>query len=142
VEVNFIAGKKAILTIFKDGKEQEKVTLSDYNDKDRLHELFAQKGFQKYTGEEMVARRKMKETEDGKDVIASPLRGMKRKHNEIPEGSSLRGKKRNHNAIREGARNQPNSQLSPKLRKKQMKEKLKQLKNARENYMVVGAPRG
>ena len=33
VEVNFISGRKAVLTIFEDGKEREKVTLSDYNDK-------------------------------------------------------------------------------------------------------------
>jgi len=141
VEVNFIAGRKAVLTIFKDGKEQEKVTLSDYNDKDKLHQLFAQKGFQKYTGEEMVARKKMKEAEDGNDAIASSSRGQMRNHNEIPEGSSLRGKARKHNEIPEGSRIRPNAQLSPKLRKQQMKEKLKQLKEARENYMVVGAPR-
>lgn len=121
MEVNFIAGRKAVLTIFKDGKEQEKVTLSDYNDKGELHHLFAQKGFQKYTEEEMVARREMKAA-NGTDAIASSLRG-KKKHNEV-------------------SRYQPNEQLSPKLRKKAMKEKLKQLKEARENYMVVGAPRG
>mmetsp|Transcript_2967 Transcript_2967/g.5461 ORF Transcript_2967/g.5461 Transcript_2967/m.5461 type:complete len:108 (+) Transcript_2967:451-774(+) len=107
----------------------------------------------------MVARKKMKEAEDGNDAIASSSRGQmrnhneipegsslrrqnKRNHNEIPEGSSLRGKARKHNEIPEGSRIRPNAQLSPKLRKQQMKEKLKQLKEARENYMVVRMPRG
>ncbi|KAL7536892.1 hypothetical protein ACHAXR_007462, partial [Thalassiosira sp. AJA248-18] len=105
VEVNFISGRKAVLTIFKDGKEQEKVTLSDYNDKGKLHELFAQKGFQKYSKEEMVERRKMKENEPEKNQ-RDPRR------------------------------------MDPKLRKKQMKENLMKLKQARENFMVVGSPKG
>lgn len=57
MEVNFISGKQAVLTIFKDGKEVEKVTLSDYDDKDKLHDLFAEKGFRKFTAEEFAARR-------------------------------------------------------------------------------------
>ena len=57
VEVNFISGKKAILTIFHNGTEQEQVTLSDFDDKDKLHKLFALKGFTKYTREEMVQKR-------------------------------------------------------------------------------------
>lgn len=55
--MNFISGKQAVLTIFKDGKEVEKVTLSDYDDKDKLHDLFAEKGFRKFTTEEFAARR-------------------------------------------------------------------------------------
>ena len=49
VEVEFIPGKKAILTVYKDGVEQEKITLSDYNDKEKLHALFMEKGFEKYS---------------------------------------------------------------------------------------------
>ena len=62
VEVKFISGRAAVLTIFKDGMEHEKLTLSDYDDKDKLHELFSQKGFTKYTSSEMTERRKMTTT--------------------------------------------------------------------------------
>jgi hypothetical protein len=61
VEVNFISGRQAVLTILKDGRELEKVILSDYDDKDKLHHLFAIKGFIKYTNEEVAARRKIDE---------------------------------------------------------------------------------
>ena len=59
MEVNFISGRQAVLTILKDGRELEKVILSDYDDKDKLHHLFAIKGFIKYTNEEVAARRKI-----------------------------------------------------------------------------------
>ena len=84
------------MTIFKDGKETEKVTLSDYDDKAKLHELFAAKGFVKDT-----SRRNMRGTAD--------------------------------------TTKQKPQQLSPR---KERKDKLRQLRQARENYMVVGMPRG
>lgn len=62
VEVNFISGKKAILTIFHNGTDHEQVTLSDFDDKDKLHKLFALKGFTKYTSEETVQRMGMGST--------------------------------------------------------------------------------
>ena len=58
VEVNFITGRQAVLTILKDGRELEKVILSDYDDKEKLHHLFAIKGFIKYTHEEVATRTK------------------------------------------------------------------------------------
>jgi len=117
------------LTIFKDGKETEKVTLSDFDDTAKLHRLFEQKGFVKYSSEEMEARRKMKEAmkENKRTTLADAATG---------GGRNLRG------ALKQRMNTKSDAQLSPKLRKQQMKEKLKQLKEARENYMVVGAPRG
>lgn len=126
VEVNFISGRKAVLTIFKDGKEQEKITLSDYNDRNKLIQLFEEKGFEKYPKEEMVARRKMKEEEEKekakkylrpKPAVGGPgiIRG---KHSD----ANLRGRE------------------SRRQMKAEMKAKLKHLKKARENFMVVGAP--
>jgi hypothetical protein len=48
-----------VLTIYKgEAKtEVEKITLSDYNDTERLHKLFAKKGFTKYTEDELDANR-------------------------------------------------------------------------------------
>lgn len=57
VEVRFIAGKKAVLTIFNDGYEMEKITLSDYDDKQQLHKLFKEKGFGQYSEVELQQRR-------------------------------------------------------------------------------------
>ncbi len=52
------------MTILKDGRELEKVTLSDYDDKEKLHHLFANKGFIKYTNEEVAARRTINEMQN------------------------------------------------------------------------------
>lgn len=56
--MNFIHGKKAVLTIFKgegsNREEIEKITLSDFNDTEKLHALFLEKGFKKYTHEEIA----------------------------------------------------------------------------------------
>jgi hypothetical protein len=74
VTVNYIAGKKAVLTIYNnnnnnkdDETEIEKITLSDYNDKTKLHDLFNDKGFTKYTQDEINARRKIEELHNGKE---------------------------------------------------------------------------
>ena len=60
-QVNFIHGKKAVLTIFKgeglNREEIKKITLSDFNDTEKLHALFLEKGFKKYTHEEIAANR-------------------------------------------------------------------------------------
>mmetsp|Transcript_12292 Transcript_12292/g.26713 ORF Transcript_12292/g.26713 Transcript_12292/m.26713 type:complete len:126 (-) Transcript_12292:2339-2716(-) len=120
VEVNFISGRKAVLTIFKDGQEQEKITLSDYNDKEKLHQLFAQKGFAKYTAQEMVERRKMEEVKEKQTASAAAGGG---------------GQLRN-NAMK----NDRIQQLSAALQRRERKEQLRKLKQARENFMVVGQP--
>ena len=61
VQVNFIHGKKAVLTIFKgegsNKEEVEKITLSDFDDNEKLHALFLEKGFGKYTDEEVAVNR-------------------------------------------------------------------------------------
>ena len=51
--VKFIPGRKAILTILDDGKETEKIVLSDYNDREKMHALLAEKGFKKKSSEEL-----------------------------------------------------------------------------------------
>ena len=51
--VKFIPGRKAILTSLDDGKETEKIVLSDYNDREKMHALLAEKGFKKKSSEEL-----------------------------------------------------------------------------------------
>ncbi|KAL7495198.1 hypothetical protein ACHAWT_003673, partial [Skeletonema menzelii] len=103
VDVEFIPGRKAVMTIYQDGVENEKITLSDYNDKEKLHALFIEKGFEKYDEEELAEIRKMKQ--------------------EVEDANDKEAKKR--------------------LRAQQkaaVKEKIKEMKQARENYMMVGMP--
>ena len=63
--VKFIPGRKAILTILDDGKETEKIVLSDYNDREKMHALLAEKGFKRKSSEELrkleAARRQVAE---------------------------------------------------------------------------------
>ena len=109
------------MTIYKDGKEQEKITLSDYNDKNKLHQLFNEKGFTKYSETELAARRKMKE-EQAKTYAAQLNRPFQKGHtqNFVPAKfvpSKLRGGDRN--------------------KKAEMKDRLRKLKQARENFMLT-----
>mmetsp|Transcript_31442 Transcript_31442/g.58115 ORF Transcript_31442/g.58115 Transcript_31442/m.58115 type:complete len:175 (-) Transcript_31442:462-986(-) len=87
--------------------------------------------------ERRESQERIKDTVEKKEIKDTTLEERRQQREERRLASE-----RKHNEIPEGSRYQPNAQLSPKLRKQQMKEKLKLLKDARENYMVVGAPRG
>jgi hypothetical protein len=53
VEVEYVHGRKAVLTIFKDGEQLEEVTLSDYRSKTDMHALMVERGFVKKSAAEM-----------------------------------------------------------------------------------------
>jgi hypothetical protein len=60
VEVEFVHGREAVLTIYHDGEEQEQVNLLQHaSTKAELHELFQSKGFTRLSEEEIGV---MKET--------------------------------------------------------------------------------
>lgn len=44
VTVEYIHGRKAVLTIFEEEEELEKITLSDYQTKEEMHALMVEKG--------------------------------------------------------------------------------------------------
>jgi hypothetical protein len=44
VTVEYIHGRRAVLTIYEDEEELEKITLSDYATKEEMHALFVEKG--------------------------------------------------------------------------------------------------
>jgi len=100
-----------VLTIYREGVETEKVTLSDYNDKMKLHELFVEKGFEKYSFLELKERRmQLKREEEEK----------------LKSGNN--GRKMDRGFLRN---------VRTDLKKKsELKEKIKQLKEARANYMM------
>ena len=52
VEVKYIRGRQAILTIYKDGKEQKRIKLSDLQTKEEMHELMKAEGFVEKSPEE------------------------------------------------------------------------------------------
>ena len=47
VEIKFIHGKKATLTIFDDGEETETIMLSDIKTESEMHSMMQEKGFKK-----------------------------------------------------------------------------------------------
>jgi hypothetical protein len=52
-----VKGREAILTIFEDGEEKEKVRLQEHDDKEELHSLFQEKGFQLRDGKTVEEHR-------------------------------------------------------------------------------------
>ena len=113
VEVNFISGREAVLTIFQNGKELEKVTLSDYDDRNKLHQLFVEKGFAKFTNEEIARRREITEQQRkvGEESVANS-----------------QSKEKSSRQIRLERRQQ-------KMREKmRMRVKMRELKEARETF--------
>lgn len=70
MEVEYKSGRKAVLTIYHDGEEQDSVTLSDFNTKEEMHQLMVDKGFEKKSEEEIVVmkeeKRKLQEEEEKK----------------------------------------------------------------------------
>lgn len=62
VEVTYIHGRKAVMTVFEDGEEKEKITLSEIKTKPEMHTMMAEKGFEKKSEEEIAdAKRKLEE---------------------------------------------------------------------------------
>lgn len=135
VDVEFIPGRKAVMTIYQDGAEKEKITLSDYNDKEKLHELFIEKGFEKYDEEELAEIRRMKqEVEEANDKEAmNRLRGNINQLTKPMTGGKISTKMLKDYLSVAG-------NLNKAQQKAAVKEKIKELKQARDNYMMVGMP--
>ena len=134
VEVKFIPGRKAVMTIYNDGVEKEKVTLSDYNDKEKLHELFVEKGFEKYSEEEIAEQRRMKQ-EEAEAVANERQKRLRGNINQLTKpitGGKISTKMLKDLTIDE--------KLSTAQQKAELKERIKGLKQERDNYMMVGMP--
>jgi hypothetical protein len=67
VEVEYVHGRKAVLTIYKDGEQQDEVTLSDYRLKTEMHALMVEKGFVKKSNEELAEIEARREATRQKD---------------------------------------------------------------------------
>jgi hypothetical protein len=53
LEVEFRHGMDAVLTVFENGAERERVVLSDLPSKEEMHELLIEKGFERKSEEEV-----------------------------------------------------------------------------------------
>ena len=71
VEIEFIPGKKATLTIFDDNKMTEKIILSDIETELEMHTLMKEKGFQKKSKEAIY---KLTEQREAADIEAENIR--------------------------------------------------------------------
>jgi len=135
VEVEFIPGRKAVMTIYQDGVETEKVTLSDYNDEEKLHELFLGKGFEKFSEEELAEIRRLQQ----ELVDATDKEAVKRLRGNINQLSKpLTGGKISSKMLKD--LNVLGKYHNEAKEKAAVKEKIKEFKEARENYMMVGLP--
>lgn len=89
VEITYIAGRTAILSILEDGELKEKINLHELNDKVKLRALFKEKGFRKKTPEELVTEHENKAT----GSITSQERVntlIQRRDERIAQGSTIR----------------------------------------------------
>jgi hypothetical protein len=63
VTVTYVPGRTAIMTIYDDGREVEKITMHEIKDRPALHALMVEKGFRKKSEAEIAAQ---KERDDKK----------------------------------------------------------------------------
>jgi len=84
VKVVFIPGRNAVLTIFEDGQEQEKVVLSAIKTKDEMHKLMLDKGFERKTKEEIDAKMADKE-KDHDRTLEDARKKMKERYTNLKQ---------------------------------------------------------
>ena len=68
VEIEFVSGQKAILTIFKDGIEQEQVALQSIATEAEMHQLMLDKGFVLRPPEELAVIQERTKAERQKEL--------------------------------------------------------------------------
>ena len=56
VTIEWIRGKKAILTIYEDGKQREEVQLYNLETREEMHRMMKEKGFQPMTSEQKMEK--------------------------------------------------------------------------------------
>lgn len=79
VEIEYIHGRKATLTIYHDEKIVETVVLSDLKNHEEMHALFVEKGFQLKPENEIEAIKAERYAEHGKQIEMMEERARKRK---------------------------------------------------------------
>ena len=67
VELQFVKGKAAVLSIFSDGELKEEVDMHQYGTKEELHTMMVEKGFVRMPEDEVVAMKEQKAFEQAED---------------------------------------------------------------------------
>ena len=67
VELQFVKGKAAVLSIFSDGELKEEVDMHQYGTKEELHTMMVEKGFVRMPEDEVVAMKELKAFEQAED---------------------------------------------------------------------------
>ena len=67
VELQFVKGKAAVLSIFSDGELKEEVDMHQYGTKEELHTMMVEKGFIRMPQDEVVAMKELKAFEQAED---------------------------------------------------------------------------
>ena len=126
VEIKYIHGRKAVLTIFHDGEEHEKIELSGLHTRQEMHAMFLEKGFVKKSDEEIEAIRKQRqgEIQEEKDLAEA-----KRLRTE-----AIQFEKRTARQIRELAAEKRGTTDQDKRRslEQEIKDKSQQIENRRD----------
>jgi hypothetical protein len=81
VSIDWIRGRKAVMTIFEDGKQQgEPVQLYELQTRDQMHQLMVDKGFHKKTKQEEIQQiqeerreQQLKQLGDGSSVYGQQM---------------------------------------------------------------------
>ena len=69
-----MGGKKAVLTIYDGEEEKEKVTLSEYKEKDEMHAMMIEKGFTKKSDEEIEQVKRDFEAKNAEEAARRELK--------------------------------------------------------------------
>jgi hypothetical protein len=121
VELKFVNGKDAILTIFHDGKKQERVELSLLTTKSELHEMMVKKGFQRRSEEDILKIKEYRKKENSDEMkrrhaekmIARKRRLMREsQQHKIKEETELRALTEEHMRLYHEATSRPVEQYS------------------------------
>jgi uncharacterized membrane protein (DUF106 family) len=123
------------MTIYNDGVEKEKITLSDYNDKEKLHALFSEKGFEKYSEEEIAEMRRSKQEVEVENVNEQQKR-LRGNINQLTK--PMTGGKISSKILRD--LKVDDKFLSRTQQVAEVKKRIKEMKEARDNFMMVGMP--
>lgn len=67
VNVTFISGRTAVMTVFQDGKELEQIVMSKISTKQKMHKLMVDKGFKKKSPEVIAKQDKIRKERQEKE---------------------------------------------------------------------------
>jgi hypothetical protein len=132
IEIKYIHGRKAILTIFHDGEEQEKIELSQLKQREDMHAMFLEKGFVLKPAEEIEAIRQQREKDTQEEKDQKEIKKL--------EKDATKFEKKTAREIQElqAERDRTSDQAKKRNLEKAMEEKSQQMENRRQETWKRG----